>query len=171
MEFEGFFLLPFIVLQTAGRSTAHARCGASRSPYAKRRRVGAAPAEVVVPAVGAEEVIPAVPPAAEEVIPVPPAAEEVVPVLPAAEEVVPAAGGSCDNDDSVLRICFRETPSGKRWYKCPICLGEEYESSNKVLLHVFQFIADKAGAPPDVVELQHRQIARAEGFQAWKPSP
>jgi hypothetical protein len=50
--------------------------------------------EEVILMVGAEEVIPAVPPVVEEAVPVPPAEEEVVPVLP----TVQATGGSSDND-------------------------------------------------------------------------
>jgi hypothetical protein len=81
---------------------------------------------------------------------------------------IQAASGSSDDDDNdnddegALRILFMETPSGKCSYKWPICLGEEYESSSKELVHVFDFITNNVGAP-NVVE-QHRQVAQAEGF-------
>jgi hypothetical protein len=75
MEFD--FLLLFIILQTVGNSMAHACSSASHLPNMKRIHLGAAPIEVgaeeVILAVGADEVIPIVPPAAEEVVQVPPA--------------------------------------------------------------------------------------------------
>jgi hypothetical protein len=64
------FLL-FIVLQTVGNSTMHARCGPSHLSDVKHIYVWPGLAEVVVPVVGTEEVISTFPPAAEDVVPVP----------------------------------------------------------------------------------------------------
>jgi hypothetical protein len=103
----------------------------------------------------------------EEVVLVPPAEEEFSPITSA----VQAAGGSSDDDDrgndneGARHISFMETPSGKCLYKCPIFL-EEYESSNKVLVHIFDFIANNSRAP-DVVE-QHCQDARDGGIPGLK---
>jgi hypothetical protein len=106
--------------------------------------------------VGVEEVILTVLQTVEEVVPVPPPEVGVVSVPPA----IQAAGGSNDDDDNdnddegALRISFMETLSGKHWYKCPICLGEEYEFTSKVLLHIFDFIANNARAP-NVIKQHH----------------
>jgi hypothetical protein len=51
----------------------------------------------------------------------------------------------------IAMCALRIAPSVKRWYKCPVCLGEEYKYMNKVHLHIFNFIANNAGAA-DVVE-------------------
>jgi hypothetical protein len=53
------------------------------------------------------------------------------------------------------------TLSGIIWFKCHVCLGEEYDSSVKVILHAFDFINNNAGAP-DVVE-QHCHVLRTNG--------
>jgi hypothetical protein len=40
--------------------------------------------------------------------------------------------GSNDREDKAMHIPFRMTPSRILWYKCPICLGEKYDSKAKV---------------------------------------
>jgi hypothetical protein len=45
-------------------------------------------------------------------------------------------------------------PSESMWYKCPICLREEYDSKAKVVLHALEVIKQDAGTP--VVVEQHR---------------
>jgi hypothetical protein len=48
------------------------------------------------------------------------------------------------DDEGALCISLWETPSGKQWYKCPICLYKEFEYSNKVLLHVWPVIKSQS---------------------------
>jgi hypothetical protein len=102
---------------------------------------------------------------------VPPVAEAAVPPL-AAEKVVSVpqddngsdgkgsssddgeGSGSDDNEDKVM-----DNDEDKVMYKCPICLGEEYDFEAKVVLHALEVIKQDAGTS-DVVE-RHRQVLQA----------
>jgi hypothetical protein len=57
--------------------------------------------------------------------------------------------GSDDGEDKAMHIPFRMTSSGSTWYMCPICIGEEYDSDAKVVLHALEVIKH------DVVERYH----------------
>jgi hypothetical protein len=48
--------------------------------------------------------------------------------------------GSDVGEDKAKRIPFRKAPSGIMWYKCPICLREDYDSVFKVVLHTLDVI-------------------------------
>jgi hypothetical protein len=56
-----------------------------------------------------------------------------------------------DSEDKALHIPFRMTPAGIMSFKCRICLGEEYDSEAKVVLHAIDVIKQDAGSL-DVVE-------------------
>jgi hypothetical protein len=59
--------------------------------------------------------------------------------------------GNDNGEDKALRIPFRMTPTGVMWFKCPVCLREEYDSKAKVVLHAVNVIKEDAGSP-NVVE-------------------
>jgi hypothetical protein len=61
-----------------------------------------------------------------------------------------------DSEDKALHIPFRMTPAGIMSFKCRICLGEEYDSEAKVVLHAIDVIKQDAGSL-DVVE-RHCQV-------------
>jgi hypothetical protein len=67
--------------------------------------------------------------------------------------------GNDNGEDIALLIPFRMTPTGVMWFKCPVCLGEEYDSKAKVVLHAVNVIKEDAGSL-NVVE-RHLQILRA----------
>jgi hypothetical protein len=64
---------------------------------------------------------------------------------------------SDDNEDKAMCIPFRTTPSGIMWFKCPVCLREEYDSKAKVLLHALEVIKQDAGTS-DVVVWHHQVL-------------
>jgi hypothetical protein len=64
--------------------------------------------------------------------------------------------GSNDGEDKAMHIPFRMTPARIMWFKCPVCLGEEYDSKAKVVPHVVEVIKQDVGSL-DVVE-RHRQV-------------
>jgi hypothetical protein len=71
-------------------------------------------------------------------------------------------GEGCSNDDSedkAMHILFWMTPSRIMWFKCPICLGEEYDLEAKMVLHVLEVIKQDAGMPE--VDKWHRQGLQA----------
>jgi hypothetical protein len=61
---------------------------------------------------------------------------------------------SDDGENKAMYIPFMMTPSRIMWYKCPICLGEEYGSEAKVVLHALEVIKQ------DMVEW-HCQVLQA----------
>jgi hypothetical protein len=133
--------------------------------------VGAAPVndgvEEVIPVVGA--MVLAVPPEVEEVVPVP-RDDDDSNNDNAVSSSYDEDSGSDNNDNSsddegTLHIPFQVTPSGIHWFKCLICLGEEYDASIKVVLHAFDFIANNMIAP-DMVE-QHRSGQGISGLKSF----
>jgi hypothetical protein len=65
--------------------------------------------------------------------------------------------GSNDREDKAMHIPFRMTPSRILWYKCPICLGEKYDSEAKVVLHTIEVIKKDVGMS-DVVEWDNQVL-------------
>jgi hypothetical protein len=59
--------------------------------------------------------------------------------------------GSDDGEDKAMCIPFRTTPARVLWFKCPMCLREEYDFEPKVVLHAVEVIKQDAGSP-NVVE-------------------
>jgi hypothetical protein len=59
--------------------------------------------------------------------------------------------GSDDGEDKATRIPFKTTPSRIMWFKCPICVGEEYDYEDKVVLHALEVIKQNVGTP-DAIE-------------------
>jgi hypothetical protein len=70
------------------------------------------------------------------------------------------SGSDSDNgEDNAMHIPFMMTPSGIMWYKCPVCLREEYDSEAKVVLHALEVIKQDVRMP-NVVE-RHHQVLQA----------
>jgi hypothetical protein len=67
--------------------------------------------------------------------------------------------GSDDGEDKAVHIPFRMTLAGIVWFKCLICIREEYDSKAKVVLHAIEVISQDVGSP-NVVK-HHRQVLRA----------
>jgi hypothetical protein len=65
--------------------------------------------------------------------------------------------GSDDCEGSGMCIPFKMTPSGIMWYKCHVCLREEYDSKAMVVLHALQVIKQDAGAR-DMVTWHHQVL-------------
>jgi hypothetical protein len=53
--------------------------------------------------------------------------------------------GSTDGEDKAMYIPFRKTTSGIMWFKCPVCVKEEYDSEVKVVHHTLEVIKQDAG--------------------------
>jgi hypothetical protein len=64
--------------------------------------------------------------------------------------------GSDDSEDKAMHIPFRMTPR-IMWFKCPICLREEYDLEAKMVLHVLEVIKQDAGMP-EVDEWHHQGL-------------
>jgi hypothetical protein len=71
--------------------------------------------------------------------------------------------GSDDDEDKALRIPFRTTPLGIMWFKCPVCLGEEYYSEAKLVFQAVDISKQDAGSP-DVIK-RHCQMLWARPQQ------
>jgi hypothetical protein len=55
-------------------------------------------------------------------------------------------GSSSDGSkDKAMCISFRVTLSRILWYKCPMCLREEYDSEAKVVFHTLEVIKQVTG--------------------------
>jgi hypothetical protein len=64
-----------------------------------------------------------------------------------------------DGEEKAMHIPFRKTTSGIMWFKCSICVEEEYDSEAKVVHHGLEVIKQDAGMP-DMVE-RHLQVLQA----------
>jgi hypothetical protein len=64
--------------------------------------------------------------------------------------------GSNDDEDKAICIPFCTTPAGSMSFKCPMCLGEQYDSEATVVLHAIDVSKQDTGLL-DLVE-QHRQV-------------
>jgi hypothetical protein len=69
--------------------------------------------------------------------------------------------GNDDGENKAMCIPFRTTPYGMMRFKCPICLGEEYDSEAKVVHHALEVIKQDVETL-DVVEW-HRQVLQSRG--------
>jgi hypothetical protein len=55
--------------------------------------------------------------------------------------------GSDGGEDKAMCVPFRTTLARIMWFKCPVCLKEEYVYEAKVVLHVVDVIIQDAGSP------------------------